>query len=187
MDPTELFRSDRIFDFWPTAQQSARDRVHSTTRFILYACTVSYLISRDKRVFALGILVLAILYYLFTNGMIPEPNVGVGAENPYRAPTRDNSMANALMMDAPGQPPADWFPCMRQAVNAVWSEIHPFEKRRDAERNFHTVPENDQAIFAQASYGRPFSQMCKDQGGSACDPDKPNFHFPEVTQMRASR
>lgn len=186
----ELFRSDRLLYFWPTAQQSARERVNSTTRFILYACVILYLITRDRRVLVLGALVLSILYYLWTSGRIPEPARGAW-DAPTTRPTRDNPMANVLLSDYetnPERPSAAWYPTVRDEVDAQWQFIHPFEKRRDAQRNFYTVASttipNDQAGFAQAAYGRPFAPMCKDQGGMACNPDAHNFHFPEVTQMR---
>jgi hypothetical protein len=78
---------------------------------------------------------------------------------------------------------------VRQEVAVQWNNIHPFERKRDAERNFYTVASttipNDQAAFAQGAYGKPFSPICKDQGGEACDPDRFYSTFPERPQMRA--
>ena len=106
-------------------------------------------------------------------------------------PSHQNPMANVLMtdyVDEPDRPSAAWYPSVRTEVQQEWSQIHPFEKIRDAERNFYTMPVStipgDQTGFAEASFGKKFSPMCKDQGGTACDPDNFNFHFPEVTQMR---
>ena len=72
MDPREVFRSDKLLEFWPTAMQSSKDRVAATTRFIVYAMCILYLIKRDARILALGILVLAVLYFLWTSNMIPD-------------------------------------------------------------------------------------------------------------------
>jgi hypothetical protein len=62
MDPKDIFRSSELLQFWPSASQSARERVSATTRFVLYAACLVYIITRDVRVFALGTVVLAVLY-----------------------------------------------------------------------------------------------------------------------------
>jgi hypothetical protein len=197
----ELFKGDEILDFWPTSKQSARERTLATTRFVIYATCLVYLINRDLRIFALGVLVLAILYYLYTANLIVDGRMrGVSADGrragPMRdavtLPTFDNPMGNVLLtdyVDYPDRPSAAWYPSVRAEVQQQWAQIHPFERVRDAERNFYTAPvstiPNDQTAFAEASFGRKFAPMCKDQGGAACDPDDFNFHFPERTQMRA--
>jgi hypothetical protein len=101
-------------------------------------------------------------------------------------------MANPLLtdiIDNPDRPSAAWYPSVRTEVARQWNKIHPFERQRDAERNFYTTASstipNDQAAFAQAAYGKPFSPICKDQGGEACDPDRFYSTFPERPQMRA--
>lgn len=198
MDLKEIFNSKEILKFWPTSSQSTKQRTLATTRFIIYATCIVYLIQRDPRIFALGGLVLGVLYYLYTNNMITDGNVKVAngrQANILRPevslPSRQNPMANVLMtdyVDEPDRPSAAWYPSVRTEVQQEWSQIHPFEKIRDAERNFYTMPVStipgDQTGFAEASFGKKFSPMCKDQGGTACDPDNFNFHFPEVTQMR---
>jgi len=198
----DIFQSDKLLVFWPTAYQSAKERAEATARFVIYASILVYIINRDVRIFALGGLVLAILYYLYTANMISDGSkrrsTGTDGRVPsalrsgVTLPTLDNPMGNVLMtdyIDQPDRPSAAWYPSVRQEVQNVWSEIHPFERKRDAERNFYTVASttipNDQAGFAQAAYGKPFSPMCHDQGGEACDIDSDRFHFPERPQMRA--
>ena len=201
MDPREIFKSDELLEFWPTATQTARERVASTTRFILYATCLVYLINRDPRVFALGILALAVLYYLFTMNMISDGKLRGSVTDgrvpgPLRdnvtLPTYDNPMGNVLLsdyVDNPDRPAAAWYPSMRTEVQNTWSQIHPFERQRDAERNFYTAPvttiPNDMAAFAYGAFGKPFAPKCHDQGGAACDPDRFYSAFPERAQMRA--
>lgn len=201
MDLKDVFASDQLMNFWPTARQSTDERVTSTTRFIIYASCIVYLINRDPRVFALGVLALAVLYYMWTSNLITDGKIrpaNTDGRTPtifreeVQLPTFDNPMANVLLtdyVDEPDRPSAAWYPSVRGEVQAAWSNIHPFERIRDAERNFYSVASttipNDQASFAQAAYGRPFAPMCKDQGGRACDIDNSQFHFPERVQMRA--
>jgi hypothetical protein len=200
MDPNDVFRSKELFTFWPTATQSARERVSATTRFILYAACLVYLITRDPRVFALGVVVLAVLYYLWKSNMISDGKLrsaigdgraGTLLRPDVTMPTLNNPMGNVLLSDYvenPDRPAAAWYPSVRTQVQQVWSQIHPFERLRDAERNFYTVPAttipNDQTGFAQAAYGKPFAPKCHDQGGLACDPDRFYSAFPERPQMR---
>jgi hypothetical protein len=200
MDLKEIFASDDLLKFWPTARQSARERVTVTTRFIIYASCLVYLVNRDPRVFALGLLALAVLYYMWTSNLIVDgkvrPTLADGRtpslfRDEVQLPTIDNPMANVLLTDYednPDRPSAAWYPSVRGEVQTVWGTIHPFERLRDAERNFYTTASstipNDQNAFAQAAYGKKFAPICKDQGGRACDPDNSQFHFPEVVQMR---
>lgn len=200
MDPRDVFKSNDLLTFWPTATQTADQRVSATTRFVLYAVCIVYLINRDARVFALGGIALAILYYMWSTNMIKDgnrrPAIGDARYSTIlrpdvTLPTVDNSMGNVLLsdyVDYPDRPAAAWYPSMRDKVQQAWSQIHPFERQRDAERNFYTMPAttipNDQTGFAQAAYGKPFSAKCHDQGGAACDPDRFYSTFPERPQMR---
>jgi hypothetical protein len=172
----DVFRREALLDFWPSSRQTAKERVEATTRFIVYATAIVLLIRRDGRVLALGALVLAILYGLYYNNMIPD-----GARAVF--------LANMLIGDEPSRPGAAWYPSVKTEVENQWSHIHPFERVRDAERNFYTtassVIPNDQTMFAQAAYGRPFEPQCRDTPG-ACDPEgNPFSTFPERVQMRA--
>ena len=190
----EVFQKDKLLDFWPTNRQSAKERVEATTRFVVYASALVFLTSKDARVILLGLLVLTVLYVLYFNGMIPDGERSVDYKldaSGFTMPSRDNPMGNILMGEystQPDRPPAAWYPSVREEVQQEWDSIHPFERVRDAERNFYTTASttipNDQAAFAQASYGRPFAPQCRDTP-EACDPEgNPYARFPERTQMR---
>lgn len=66
----EIFRSDRVLQFWPSPKQPAKERVMATTRFILYLSCILYIIRRDVRILIVGALSLGALYYMYKNGMI---------------------------------------------------------------------------------------------------------------------
>jgi len=201
MDPKSVFKSSDLLTFWPTATQTADQRVSATTRFVLYAVCIVYLINRDARIFALGGIALAILYYMWTTNMIKDGSLRSAIGDARYStifrpsatlPTTENSMGNVLLsdyVDNPDRPAAAWYPSVRGQVQEAWSQIHPFERQRDAERNFYSMPSttipNDQTGFAQAAYGRPFAAKCHDQGGAACNPDRFYSTFPERVQMEA--
>jgi hypothetical protein len=105
-----------------------------------------------------------------------------------RMPTHDNPMANFLLGDDPSfNQQAPWYPSMKKEVQQEWASIHPFERKRDAERNFYTTAAsswpNDQAAFTNAAFGKPFAPTCRDDPAS-CNPDGPYARGPEPTQLR---
>ena len=141
MDPKDIFRSDELLNFWPSGTQTAKERTSATARFVIYASLLVFMINRDVRVLALGGLVLAILYYLYTSNMIRDGKIRATHGNARLAgplrdhvtmPTLDNPMGNVLMTDytdQPDRPSAAWYPSVRQEVQNEWSRIHPFERR----------------------------------------------------------
>jgi hypothetical protein len=192
IDLRDLIAKDKLLDFWPTARQTAEERVLATTRFILYAIVLVYIIRRDARVVALGVLVLAALYVLYGMNMIPDGKravtTGPKVIGGLRMPTRDNPMANFLLGDDPSfNQQAPWYPSMKKEVQQEWVSIHPFERKRDAERNFYTTAAstwpNDQAAFTNAAFGKPFAPTCRDDP-AACNPDGPYARGPEPIQLR---
>ena len=68
----ELFKSDKILQFWPSDKQTPKERAYATTRFILYASCIIYLIRRDVRILLVGGLALFAVYYMYKNGMIKD-------------------------------------------------------------------------------------------------------------------
>lgn len=187
----DLFRKESLMDFWPSATQTAKERVDATSRFIIYATILVFVIRRDPRVIALGALVIGVLYLFYMKGMVPDGPRAIYASPSVKGitmPTMNNPMGNYLLGDPTDKDPAAWYPSVRQEVKNEWNRIHPFEKVRDAERNFYTTASttipNDQTAFAQAAYGRPFAPQCRDTP-EACDSEN-NFYsrFPERVQLR---
>lgn len=192
-DPKELFNKNEILKFWPIENQSAAERVNSTTRFLIYATCVLYLIKRDIRVFILGMTGVGVLYVMERSNMIKEGRIRpTKATSEYRSqcqlPTRDNPMANVLMSDynmQPDRPPACDVSTTHDDVNALLFEHIPYGPARsrsampDAQRNayarqFVTSPVSsipgDQTAFAEWLYGEKNAPMCRSEG-TMCDPN----------------
>jgi hypothetical protein len=190
MDLREIFRNDKLLQFWPSSRQSAKDRIASTVRFVLYASVIVYLMTSDPRVIILAGLVIGTLYVLNQGGMVADGNVraAFGDDRIFGGvtmPTSDNPWMNTLMADDRDRPPSAFYPTVRKDVQSIWDKIHPFARQKDAMRNFYTVPENDQTAFAQSAHGVPFSPMCRDTPGM-CNPDKMFYgRGLEQYQMRA--
>jgi hypothetical protein len=193
-DPAQLFKSDRILSFWPTASQDPETRINAATRFILYAACVIYLIKRDIRVFALAAMVLFVIFILYRNGMVKQPYARpvVSLDQSYnptcQRPTFDNPMGNVLLsdyVDQPNRPPACDYSTVRKQVKHYLDDTIPYDAGRSrsampefqknaAARQFvttsaSTIP-GDQTGFAEWCYGKKFAPTCRDDP-SVCNPN----------------
>ncbi len=169
----EIFRSDKILQFWPTEKQTAKERVYSTTRFILYLSCILYIIRRDVRILIMGALALGALYYMYKNGMIRDP------EYMYAQKPVDGNIMNNGAPGGAGAPD-------RRSLKKAWDEIHPYmEGRWFAEHNFYTVPDpNDNSAFMDSAYRGLYKQpTCRDDP-SYCDPDSSMARGPEWIQRK---
>ena len=166
----EIFRSDKILQFWPTPKQSAKERVYATTRFILYLSCILYLIRRDVRILIMGAISLGVLYYMYTNGMIKE-NEPIYMQKPIG----ENIMNNGLDVGPPD----------RRSLSQAWDSIHPFsEGRWFSEYNFYTVPNpTDNSGFMNGAYGDMRLPKCR-ENGMFCDVDGPMARGPESIQRK---
>lgn len=152
----EIFRSDKILQFWPSDKQTPKERVHSTTRFILYLACILYIIRRDVRILLVAALALGALYYMYKNGMIRE------TEYMYSQNTAENNVMNNGL----GEGPPD-----RRSLKKAWDDIHPYmEGRWFAEHNFYTAPGIDNQGFVENAYSNLMMPVCRDNP-DFCDPD----------------
>ena len=71
-EPAELFKQKNILKFWPDSLQTSAERINSSTRFILYAASIMYVMRRDVRIIALAMMVISVIYILYKGNMIRE-------------------------------------------------------------------------------------------------------------------
>jgi len=194
-DPKQIIRSDKIKEFWPTAEQSAAERVNATARFIVYATCLLYLIRRDIRVFVMGATGLGVLYVMDKSNMIKEgtarPSVmnEIFTDTPVcQLPTRDNPMGNVLMneySDRPDRPAACDYSSVDDKVNRMLSGHIPYgpsrsrsalpeQQRNSYSRQFVSMPvtniPGDQTAFAEWLYGGKNEGTCRSDP-RMCDPN----------------
>lgn len=194
-DPKQIIRSDKIKEFWPTAEQSAAERVNATARFIVYATCLLYLIRRDVRVFVMGATGLGVLYVMDKSNMIKEgtarPTVmnEIFTDTPVcELPTRDNPMGNVLMneySDRPDRPSACDYSSVDDKVNRMLSDRIPYgpsrsrsalpeQQRNSYSRQFVSMPvtniPGDQTAFAEWLYGDKNGATCRSDP-RMCDPN----------------
>jgi hypothetical protein len=181
-DFKELIRSDMVFKFWPTNEQSPAERVNATSRFVIYATCIIYLIRRDPRIFVLGATVLGVLVVMYRSNMVKTGN-GPRPEG-CQLPSKDNPMANVLMTDYTDNPERQ-SACVHDSVkypvhgarydSGRSRTTHPEYRRRAAERQFVSMPvteiPGDQTAYAEWLYGPKLGPMCKGGDMYACNPN----------------
>jgi hypothetical protein len=179
----DLFSKENILKFWPTPQQTAKERVMSTTRFILYTSCILYLIRRDHRILMLGTLALLVLYGMYKNGMISDSSIKT-----YKTPMDGNIMDNVLMgdyIDRPDRSRANLDPAL---LKDNWDRIHPFQEGRwFAEHNFYSAPSttipNNVDEFLQGAYPNMFKPTCR-ENSMMCNPENSMGRGPEYIQRK---
>ena len=194
-DPKQIIRSDKIKEFWPTAEQSAAERVNATARFIVYATCLLYLIRRDIRVFVMGVTGLGVLYVMYKSNMIKEGVARPSTVNEIftdtpacQLPTVDNPMGNVLMneySDRPDRPSACDYSSVDDKVNRMLSDRIPYgpsrsrsalpeQQRNSYSRQFVSMPvtniPGDQTSFAEWLYGPKGGPTCRSDP-RMCDPN----------------
>ena len=158
-DPYELFKTNKLLNFWPTNTQTADERINSTTRFILYTSSIVYLIKRDPKVFIFALMVIGVLFAMHKTNVISPGNgtrpTNITEENKAcQPPSFDNPMANVLMTDYeknPQRPTACYYPSVREGVKTFLDDTFQYDagrsrsampvvQRNAASRQFITAP-----------------------------------------------
>ena len=184
-DWKQLFSSDKIMKFWPNSEQTPKERVLSSMRFVLYSGCIIYLIKRDIRVLVLSLLVVGVLYTLYVNGAIKGHEKSITGNDTCQLPSKNNPLANFMLGEDPERPPACYYPTVKKQVQKNLDHTfsfdvgrsrtpHPVYQQRMAARQFVTTPDSTrphaQTEFAEWCYGKKFSPMCKDDTRT-CNPN----------------
>lgn len=187
-DPQQLIRADQVAQFWPTSEQTPEDRVNAASRFVIYVCSILYLIRRDPRIFVLGATIISVIYVLYTSKMVKDTYAVSKEGASCQMPTEDNPMANVLITDytdAPNRLEACYYSSVKPFVRNLNSDRIPYDAGRSrtalpkylrnaAERQFVSTAVSkipgDQTAFAEWLYGPKNGSMCKSDPGS-CSPD----------------
>lgn len=190
-DFKELVRSDKVLEFWPTNMQTPAERVNASSRFIIYATCIIYLIRRDPRIFVLGATVLGVLAVMYRSGMIAGDRGRPANSESYgsggcQMPTEDNPLANVLMTDDPNRQSACYYPAVKPHVKYFCEDKVEYDsgrsrtsmpqyQRNAAARQFVSMPvttiPGDQTAYAEWLYGSKLGPMCKGGDMYTCDPN----------------
>ncbi len=167
-----LFEKTRLWDCYPTSNQSLPERMNSISRLVLYVSVALAVYRKESRPLQYGVFLLFVLWILWKNQTIyaaeNENPHGLPVENfsdvidqnkletmsaqKCTMPTLQNPFMNRLATDSPLKPP----PCtgagiQEMASNLLNSQLFPdpddlFSKRAN-QRVFRTVPNEDRESF----------------------------------------
>ena len=183
-NPQQLINAEKVLQFWPTREQTPEERVNAASRFVIYMCCVLYLIRRDPRILVLGLVVLSVIYVLYTSKMVKEKYGGDVKPSKCQKPTQDNPMANVLITDytdAPNRLEA----CYYANVKPATGDRIPYDggrsrtpmpkyQRNGLDRQFISNPvtkiPGDQTAFAEWLYGPKNGPPCRSDT-RLCDPN----------------
>ena len=161
-DPSILFRSDTWSRFVPTPKMSVPDALNAVVRFSAYLSVLLFLTSLDPWYLLIVPVVMGLT--IFLRGWFPEAKkmvesfVSSYVGEDETLPTPDNPFMNAPLtdiLDNPNRPPAPADVTtkeVRSKINAAFAKTSSMYLDTtdvydlvQAQRNFHTVPEDDHA------------------------------------------
>jgi hypothetical protein len=65
-EPTILFNNEHIFELWPTANMCYEQKLNSISRLIILLTILGYILTLSKKVIAVGILTLLLIFVLYS-------------------------------------------------------------------------------------------------------------------------
>lgn len=160
-DPSVLFRSDKWYAFVPTAAMSVPSALNSVVRFSVYISILLFLTTMKPAYVLIVPVVMAVT--IFLHGWFPQAKkITESFVSSYTGlersrPTPDNPFMNAPLtdiLDNPNRPPAADITRtdVRDEVNKAFAKTsNLYMDTTDvydlvqAQRNFHSVPEDDHA------------------------------------------
>jgi hypothetical protein len=155
---TVLFEKGRMMEFWPNVMHSREEKVNAIVRFIVYATVLTYLVSKKSRYIAMGlaaVVAISVAHALGPKG--PKPLPMVQPRN-LRRPTRENPMGNRVSLQELDDRPLDDSHEAEEARAALFRQglfmnLDDAWSKKNSERQFISMPDNDQGAFANYLYG----------------------------------
>ena len=169
-----LFDKNRLVEFFPTRDQTNKERLNSISRLIIYSSiALAFYNSSFKPIIfmALGLGVVSIINS--KNTLIEEP-FGPGSRRGCTPPTRDNPFMNVQLSDYyynPDRPPAcdPQDPLVKEKIEDsfeynLYKDVGDIFNKYHSQREFVTNPSttipNDRDAWAHALFGN--MKSCKD-------------------------
>ena len=169
-NPNILFQTNRLVEFFPTADQSIMERMNSVTRLIIYVSVIISIYQEKLGAIHFGLFLIFIVYLIWQYTTVKEtfqetfqdiiPSLNVESENISSEcvmPTEQNPFMNYLVGDNPLRGPA----CKGSGIqeqaanlldNQLFSDVDDLYSKNANQRLFTTLPVTtripDTTVFA---------------------------------------
>lgn len=93
-NPSVLFSTEHLLDFWPSTNATTEERINSTTRFIAYTSLLLFFSTRKSKFIAYGLFLvtmLAFIYYRTVDASIVHPSSADNVHTRDAVPTGVNT------------------------------------------------------------------------------------------------
>jgi len=170
-DPTVLYKTDRLLEFFPSKQYSLAENLNALTRFSVYCSVLLYLFRPSYTIFYLPLFFFVMTYLIWTYreftekfGFTKELQVDKDTNEDTTKPTLSNPFMNVLLTDYVDNPQRGEAASRENVQEDVetkfdfnlYREIDDVYRRNHSERQFFTMPyttiPNDQGGFASWLY-----------------------------------
>ena len=193
-DPTILFNKDSIFELWPTMDMCYEQKINAITRLVILITILGYILTTSKRIVAVGVLTLVVIYVLFksrkqkiTNDMInegftsssmveatgePVPLDAV-LKTEFKQGTKKNPFSNVLLTqigdepDRKSAPPSfnvDVDESITKNIKRAVQMMNPGIKNTNKQLFGDLYQEQQLDNFSRQLYSTPNSRVENDQG-----------------------
>lgn len=163
-----MFTQENVFTFWPKSNQTETEKYYSSARFIVYATLLAFALKRNVKILVLGVVLFVGLYVYSKNKLVSDGHV-----NSTVSSSNDDPFGNF-----------NYSKGSSDAAVTKWANNTFTSDKRNAERNFYTVPSDDMDTFLDFVHGGKNKPFCR-QNQSACTADN-NPRSMEYVQQRTN-
>lgn len=179
--PKVLFQTDRLVEFFPTADMTLPERMNAVTRMVIYIALALAYYKTDIVPLHFGALVVGILYGMWHLQTVYIPPRKAATEHfnviktPCTLPTKENPFMNLMMFDEPNRPPACAGPGIEEmAENLLNSQLKEnpedlFGKAAN-QRQFYTMPSTRHPNDRERYMNWLFKDEVNCRAGGVCVP-----------------
>ena len=170
-DYSILFRKDKLTEFFPAEYMTKEQKLNALSRFSIYLGVLLYVYNNNTNNFLIPICVFGITYFIYKNNNIELFTQPGSNMQQYTTSTINNPMKNKLVHElSTNKPPSlpsilDKNEVSENLNKSVYRDVGDIYNNSHSQRQFYTMPENNQSNFAHWLYDEP---SCKSGNKEKC-------------------
>ena len=170
-DYSILFRKDKLTEFFPAESMTKEQKLNAITRFSIYLGVLLYVYNNNTNNLLIPICVMGITYFIYSNNNIELFTQNESHIQSYTTSTPENPMKNILVSEMGTTKPRP-LPSMldknevsENLNKSIYRDVGDVYNNSHSQRQFYTMPVNDQSNFAHWLYDEP---SCKSGNKEKC-------------------